>query len=233
MIRRAIRCSFFLFVGALLLLNSNANAQPPIKDAWLWTTLSLDKKLNKKFTLNFDQELRLFDNMSRVNLFFSTVTLDYKLSKAFKFSLAYRFINKNQFDYYSKRHRMYFDAAFKQKIKKNFLFTYRVRLQGQVRDYYSSDNGRMIESYIRNKFDLGYSYKKFTPYVSAEFRYQLTNPRFQVGDSEFNRGRYTGGCEYDFDKKNTLNLYFMLQHDYQTLNYEEDFVYGMQFSHSF
>src|SRR5947207_14910286 len=82
------------------------------EDAWLWNTVSINKQLSRKWSLGVDEELRLFDNMSRVNLFFTNVGVSYKLSKVFKFSLVYRFINKNQDDeYYSERHRLYLDIA--------------------------------------------------------------------------------------------------------------------------
>lgn len=223
---------FRILLFFLLISSSSALAQPPIKDGWFWATLSLDKKINKKITVNLDEELRLFDNWQQVNLFFTNISVDYRTSKHFKFSLAYRFINKNQLEYYSQRHRLYVDASYRQKWN-NFNFIYRLRLQGQVRDLNSSEKGNNIESFMRHKFDLQYSYKKFTPYLSAEFRYQFTNPFFPEGNDEWDRGRYYIGCDYDFNKKNAINLYFMLQHDYNIPFYEEDFVSGIQFMHHF
>jgi len=195
-------------------------------------TLSADKKISKKVTFDFDEELRLFNNMSQVNLFFSNLSVEYKLSKRFRFALAYRFINKNQIDYYSQRHRLYVDASYRNKWN-HFTFVYRLRLQGQVRDLNSSDKGGNVESYMRHKFDLQYSYKKFTPYLATEFRFQFTNPFYPEGNDSWDRGRYYAGCDYDFNHHNTLNLYFMIQHDYNIPFYEEDFTTGIQFTHHF
>ncbi len=228
-----MKCRILFLVTLFLLTTTGAAiAQPPIKDAWLWGTLSLDKKLSKKFTVDLDEELRMFDNMSRVNLFFTNLSLEYKLSKTFHFAVAYRFINKNQDTYYSQRHRVYVDASYRKKWKQ-FTFVYRLRLQGQMRDIHSSDKGYSVETYMRHKFDLQYSYKKFKPYLAAEFRYQFTNPRDPGGDDLWDRGRYYAGCEYDFNKKNELNLYYMIQHDYNIPFYEEDFTTGIQFTHHF
>jgi len=195
-------------------------------------TVSFDKKLGKGFTGNFDQELRLFDNMSRVNLTFSNFSVDYKVSKVFKVSLAYRFILKNQDTYYSKRHRVYADFTLHDKFKKLNL-AYRLRLQGQERDIFSSDKGTTVESYMRHKFTLEYNCRKFTPYVAAEFRFQFYNPHQEVANGQWNRGRYYVGTEYELSKKNVLNGYFMLQRDYNVLFYQADYTWGVQYSHSF
>jgi len=210
----------------------DASAQPPVKDAWLWGTLSLDKKIYKRFTVVFDEELRMFDNWSRVNLLFSNLSLEYKLSKKFRFAVAYRFINKDQDEYYSQRHRLYVDASYRTKWN-DFLFVYRLRLQGQVRNLYSSQKGGYVESYMRHKFDLQYNRKKFTPYLAAEFRFQFTSPFYPEGNDQWDRGRYYAGCDYDFDKDNSINLYFMIQHDYNIPFYQEDYVTGIQYTHHF
>ena len=202
-------------------------------DFWFWSTVSLDKKISQKFGVSFDEELRLFDNASRINLFFTNVGINYKLNKNFKFALVYRFISKNQdIGPYSRRHRLYFDASYRNKWY-NFTYVYRIRFQGQVRDYYSSDKGKYIESYMRHKIDLKYSYKKFTPYLAAEFRFQFTNPHFNEGDDLWDRERFYIGCDYDLTKRSTFGAYFMLQRDMNNERLQHDYVAGIQYGYSF
>ncbi|MEO8086246.1 MAG: DUF2490 domain-containing protein [Bacteroidota bacterium] len=219
----------FLFLTSELL-----SGQKLPEDAWLWNTVSVNKQLSKKWSLGVDEELRLFDNMSRVNLFFTNVGVSYKLNRVFKFSLVYRFNNKNQDgEYYSTRHRLYLDIAYKKKVLRNLAVTYRVRFQGQVRDYFSSDVGKNIESYMRHKFDLSYSYKKYTPYLAAEFRFQISNPSFAEANDLWDRERFYLGCDYDFNKKHALGLYYMIQHDFNNQRAENDFTLGWQYTFSF
>ena len=209
-------------------------AQPLPEDAWLWNTISVNKQLTRKWSVGIDEELRLFDNMSRVNLFFTNAGVTYKLNKAFKFSLVYRLNNKNQDgECYSTRHRLYFDATYKRKLIRNLSLSYRIRFQGQVRDYYSSDDGKDIESYMRHKFDLAYSYGKFTPYLAAEFRFQFTNPGFPEGNDLWDRARYYLGWNYDFNRKHTVGIYYMIQHDFNNLRAENDFTLGWQYTFNF
>jgi hypothetical protein len=215
---------FFL----VLLIYNHSFAEKIPEDAWQWTTVSVDKKITRHWSVGLDEELRLFDNMSRINLFFTNVGVTYKIN-SFKFSLVYRFVNKNQDEYYSKRHRLYFDAAYKYNIKK-FTIAYRLRFQGQVRDYYSSDFGRSIESYSRSKFDFSYDVKKYSPFVAAEFRFQISNPSFHEADKLWDRMRYYAGCTYSFNRMHSVQLYYMFQHDFNNNRLENDFTLGVQYS---
>jgi hypothetical protein len=202
-------------------------------DFWFWSTISVDKKISKKWGASFDEELRLFDNASRINLYFTNVGVNYKLTKNFKFALVYRFINKNRDGQpYSKRHRLLFDTYYKTKWNQ-FGITYRVRFQGQVRDLNSSDKGKYIESYMRHKIDIKYSYKNFIPYIAAEFRFQFTNPHFNEGDDLWDRERFYIGLDYELNKKNTVGAYGMLQRDMNNERLQRDFVLGIQYSYSF
>ena len=117
-------------------------------DFWFWSTVSVDKKISQKWAASFDEELRLFDNASRINLYFTNIGVNYKLTKNFKFALVYRFINKSRDGApYSKRHRLYFDSFYKTKWNQ-FSFTYRIRFQGQVRDVNSSDKGLFFVCFL-------------------------------------------------------------------------------------
>jgi hypothetical protein len=212
------------------LINVPAFSQTIPQDAWLWTTFSLEKKITQKTSVFFEEELRFFDNDSRINLFFSNLGVDYQLNKNFKLSLVYRFINKNQDDaYFSKRHRLYVDFSYKQKLN-DFAIVYRIRFQGQVRDVYSSEYGRVIESYMRHKIDIKYNYKRFTPYVAAEFRFQINNPDFQQADDLWNRMRLYAGSDYKINRQNSVGIYYMIQQDFNNKRIERDFTLGFQYS---
>ena len=213
----------------LILISNNFYGQKLPQDAWLWTTLSVDKKLSHHWGVGLDEELRLFDNMSRINLLFTNVEVSYKIN-SFKFSLVYRFVNKHQDDRpYSKRHRLYFDAAYKYN-KKKFSIMYRLRFQGQVRDYYSSKEGKYIESYSRSKFDFTYDLNKYSPFIAAEFRYQLNNPGFHEADNLWDRMRYYVGCTYSFNRTHSVQVYYMFQHDFNNNRLENDYTLGIQYS---
>lgn len=205
-----------------------------VNDFGVWTTFSLDKKINGKFSANLTEEFRLFQNAQRYNLSYTNVGLSYKLTKAWKFSVVYRFLQKYRDENtISWRHRFYVDAQFKQKYYP-FTFIYRARLQSQVRDFYTSYDGKIPERYWRNKFDLRYELNKsFSPYLAAEFRYQFKNDRNKSANNKFNRGRYYVGCQYQHSESKTFDFFFMHQREFNVNNPERNYIVGVEYAYSF
>ena len=144
---------FFILLSVILCFLYPAISIAQKSDTWQWSTLSIDDKITNKLSLSLEEELRLYDNVSRIYLAYTNFGAVYKINKYVKVSLVYRFLQKSRDDNtYSLRHRFYNDIAFKYKINP-VTFTYRSRLQAQFRDLYSSDEGKVLEKYWRHKFD--------------------------------------------------------------------------------
>lgn len=199
-------------------------------DMQLWTNISLEKKLTKTFSLNFTEEVRFNENISEVGQFFSDLGGTYKISKAWRVSANYRFTNKRQVDNsYSKRHRYYLDLSFKKKFDL-IVFSFRTRFQSQYADIYSSNDGTFPSYYSRNKLSLKLDLnKKYLPYLNAEMFYQLNNPDGNKVDNM----RYSVGLEYEFNKRMGVDLFYMIQQEYNVKNPERDFVVGVGYKYSF
>ena len=81
-------------------------------DAGSWNTFSISYAFNKKLALLFTEELRLKENYSRLNLFYTNVGVEYKVNKYFKTSLVYRWIDKYlENDNFSFRHRLMWEQS--------------------------------------------------------------------------------------------------------------------------
>src|SRR6185503_12138098 len=116
---------FFILFLPFIVVSQNTN------DAGMWNTFSLQKSLNKKLYLTLDQEMRLRENYSRLNLFYTNLGVGFKLNKNFKAELTYRFIQKYQIDNsFSLRHRIMLDLSYKKKFSK-IIFSNRLRYQAE------------------------------------------------------------------------------------------------------
>jgi Protein of unknown function (DUF2490) len=219
-------------VSFLCVVSLISNAQN--NDFGVWTTLSIDKKINNKFGANLTEEFRFFQNAQRLNLTYTNLGVNYKINKSIKIAFVYRFIQKYRDEnYFSWRHRIYFDAQLKQKYYP-FTFVYRARIQSQIRDYYTSEEGKIPERYWRNKFDVRYELgKRFLPYVAAEFRYQFKNDRNLEANNKFNRGRYYLGCQFQYTENKTFDIFFMHQREFNVNNPERNFIAGIEYDFSF
>ena len=223
---------FILFSVGLLLLMLPCSAQQN-NDAGMWATLSIQHPLSKKINFVIDQELRLKENYQRINLFYTNVGIDYKLNKFIKISPTYRAIQKKRLEgTYSYRHRLMLDVTVKKKLKK-FTLSERVRYQAEVQDFNTSKKGKLTEQFLRFKTDLKFtSTEKITPYVSCELRYQIHAPRGDGPryDNSFHRIRNVLGIEYELNKKNSVNVYYLYQTEFNISTPESIYILGIAYT---
>lgn len=215
------KTSFFLLPFAFCLSSFSQE-----KDAGLWTSFSVDKKITQALGVSVSEELRFNENISELGTFFTDAGATYKLNDDLRASANYRFINKRKLDdSYSKRHRYYFDLSYRKKIKK-ITPAIRIRFQSQYADVYSSDDGAIPEWYLRPKISLRYNMKgKWTPYLSSELFYH-----FAV--QEFDNARYTFGMERKISDKLDLDLFFMHQREFNVNRPTYDYIWGIGLTYS-
>ena len=180
-------------------------------DYGLWNEFSLEKDFSKKFSLELQEEFRFDQNLRHFDVFHSSVGANYKPIKPVKLSLAYRFsANQTLENEVSFRHRLAFDASYRFNFQ-NFKFSYRSRIQSEVKNFNSSTNGKTPSWEWRNRLTVEYSIKRFSPFVGAEVYYQI----FDASDTEFNKAwtkkRYRFGLDYRINKRNDIGVYFLLQ----------------------
>ena len=200
-------------------------------DAGLWSTFTLQKNMTKKLVAGFDQEMRLRENYSRLNLFYTNPFITYKLKKGFKVGVAYRFISKYMYQTtsFSFRHRFMFDAMYKHKLSK-LILSYRSRLQAEVRDYSSSPEGKLMEYFWRNKCDVGYEIGKFTPYIGTEIRYQIVDPRNAESNYGWHRARTYAGIDYELNKKHSFGILYLIQQEFDIDDPGTGYILGLEYT---
>lgn len=200
------------------------------EDVGSWFTFSVDKRIVGKLSLNFDQELRLKDNLTTLNLLYTNVGLTYKFNKYFRVAAVYRFIDKHKSDdTYGIRNRFYTDLIFRYKLGK-FGFGYRARLQEEWRKtgYYNS-YGNIPEIFLRNLFKISYKLNdKWSPYVGTELRWQLQDPKLPWGNG-FDRTRFFAGMDYTINDKLSSGAYFLLQKEWNVNDPQTLYIIGLEF----
>jgi Protein of unknown function (DUF2490) len=226
MLRKHLR---FLIFAILIITGSQLSAQH--SDLGNWNTLSFNKDINKKLTLNLDQELRFRNNLTRLNLLYTNVGVTYKINKSVRIAGVYRFIAKyKDDDLWGYRHRLYADLILKHRPGR-FAFVYRSRMQWEWRGAgYSSEYGRVPEIYWRNLFKASYKLNDLvSPYLGTELRVQLQNPRIPYHNG-FDRTRFMGGIDIQLNKISTLGIYYLLQKEWNVIDPETLNIIGLEYS---
>ncbi len=168
-----------------------------------WTSVELNKDLNKKISLSFSPEVR-FTNQFNVDEYFFEAGADYKLCKYLKVGGNYRFLinerEKKSTEYYG---RIALDLKGKYEINK-----LGIHLRTRYCNYseFDSEEDNSAEPYLRYRLKLKYNISKLniTPLVSMELFHQLN-------DNEINKTRTTVGLEYKMGKVSKLGLKYLVQ----------------------
>jgi len=171
--------------------------------------------LNKKWNLGLEQQLRLENNSSEVDEYFTQLEASYKVSKKIKLGGGLRFIrfNDNQGDIqgYENHFRFNLDATYKHKVK-DLDLSYRLRYQNKNNLGLSTSQGDYANQNIRLKVGAEYNIKKWPldPKFSAEIFNHFEKEDDDIG---FTKYRLTFGTDYKIKKVGTLGIFYRYQKD--------------------
>lgn len=223
---------FFLFSTYAFLFGLTIVSAQKVNDAGLWSTFTLQKDISKKITVTLDQEFRLKENYSQLNLFYTNLGISYKLFKGLKIEPSYRYIDKFIRDgNFSYRHRFSTDLVYKNKIE-NVSYSFRIRYQRESKDVLTSSRKWLSEKYLRARFQLEYPVSsKINTFYSCEFRYQIDVPG---NDAEFNnrwhRIRNVVGFDYKINSSHSISMYYLVQNEFDISPRENSYITGIQFT---
>ncbi len=192
-----------------------AFASAQVNDAGLWASINLEKKLSKKVSLQFSEELRFNENITELGAIFSEISGEYRYNKMFSISAGYRFTQRRKVDdSYSIRHRYMINLNVKNKIGQ-FSTNVRVRYQSQFKDVQSSEDGMVPDNYLRTKLSVKYELgKKYTPFISGELFFNVNRPDGILMDNY----RIAAGVDYEFSKRSSVELGYQIDSEIQVAN---------------
>ena len=220
------------FITALLTYCYSINAQQT-SDFETWNALGIQKKLfDNNLTLSLSEELRLKDNSTKMDQFFTEFGIKYKFLEHWTIGAGYRIIRENEGDNEpnSKKNRWNTDLGFKHKIDR-FTLGYRLRYQSKSESAISKDDGDIPIQKLRTRLKVNYNIKnwKWDPYVAAELFWtkQTINvdnyiPSIDEEDIEIagmQKIRLTVGTSKKIKKIGQLNLFYRFEHEFNKYPY--------------
>ena len=203
--RRALSSLF------LVLFFLNVNAQE--KDFGIWYNANFEMELAKNLEFDFWGSVRTYNRASKVEEAFGEMGLGYKISKRFSVGGKYRFTEKIEKDnIFHPRHKWIGEFKAKFDISRTEL-SGRVRFQRQDKTYYEDSNDEIPDYYLRLKLKAVYRTPSFpvNPYASVESFSRV----FEQADYTIEKYRICLGLEYKIGKKNSFDLEYLFQKDYQ------------------
>lgn len=203
-IKRTLLTFIIVSAGAIAFAQEN--------DFGLWYGASAEHKLPGRLKLELSACLRTFDNASKIEQIYLEAGLSYRLNKYIDFEGSYRITrNIEDDDSYHIRHKWFLGAKGSFSAG-DFSFSARIRFQERYKTYFEDEEDKIPDSHIRCRLKTLYDIPSFpvNPYLSAE----VFLPVFGETTRTVDKNRFTAGAEYNFSKKQSVELEYIFQRDY-------------------
>jgi hypothetical protein len=188
-----------------------------VRDMEAWSSVELKYKLNKKWAFGLQEQLRLKEDVSVVDSYFTQLEASYSLTNQFVLGGGFRYIsshdNKGAVQGYDNFLRFQIDAIYKHKIN-DFSFKYRLRYQNKNELGVSVSEGDYASQHIRLKAGIGYNIKgwKLDPKFSAE----IYNHFEKSEENNFNKFRMTVGTDYNLKSYGEIGVFYRMEKQLNT-----------------
>jgi len=186
-----------------------------------WFSVELSGKLTKNLSAEFEEEIRLFQNMGKIDRLLTSPGINYKISKFLKTGVGYAWIYGNDLndEVWRNRHRFYGYVQGKAELGR---FTFSLRERFQTTFY--KEKKQQYRNYLRSKLEVDYDIRGFKgePYLAAEMHNRLNNP----DGNRIENLRYTLGMQYPFSKKLAIDGFLRLNQDINVKNPVNMFIVG-------
>ena len=244
-----------VYVLMMLAMASIMPAQAQSDDFGIWTEVGVEKKINKKLTLDAGAELRTRDDgFGELDRWSVGVGATYKLTGWLKASVGYVFLNDNNHkvndsgkkyaDYWGQRHRFNVSLTASQdfgdltvSLRERWQYTYRP--EKTVKRYSNVDNDDYDFGEYRDEHT--YDGKGSNKWRNRlQLKYKLTkqwrpyvNAGSTVGGSGLDKMRYAVGTEYRLSKQHSFDIRYLYQHVYKDEDEGNRHVLGIGYTYSF
>lgn len=212
-------------------LSAQSGTYYTIRDFQTWSSATLAYKHNKKLKLGIGQELRLENNTSEVDKYFTEGFLKYKIAKPFTLGAELRYIrfndNEGNIQGYENHLRHALNAQFKHEINRlelKYRFQYQSRKELGQTVSINNDPTKKVRLKIAGEYNI--KKWKFDPKLSGEiFRNLGTN-------GDFSKIRGTIGTSYDTKKAGTINVFFRIEKELNELYPLTTHVFGINYQYT-
>jgi len=199
-----------------------------------WSSLNFDFKANKRLSFNLEQQIRLKENSSEIDVYFTELSTNYEFNKHVYAGVGLRFIRKNdntgKIQGYENHGRVNFDLGYKTGFDR---FDIGTRLRFQSKNEWDSDKeeGDFSNNHLRFKTSLAYNIRKskIDPEISAEiFRHYQEDE-----ESEFNKYRLTLGAKYRHKRYGKMGVFYRLEKEINTDEPKLTHILGLKYTYTF
>lgn len=224
----------FFIVFIILFLSHSIKSQSVINDCGTRLSLSAEKKVNDKISVNGKIQARVVENFLLFNRIYFRLGLDYDMNTNLTFNISGNYIqSRGGFYEMSPSYRYSVAATYKRKLTERFSASNKLMWQNTADHIINSDwvkqkNSGVIRDKITLKFKIN---RRGSVYITEELLWQLSGKK----EKYFGRNRVYAGYSYKINAKLTLEPYFIIEQSYNRLSgpQNRNFLYCADLKYSF
>lgn len=199
-----------------------------------WTSIEVEYEPDKKWELGLETQLRLDENSSAIDEYFSQLKVSREIGKDFEVGIGLRYIrendNRGQIQGYENHFRFQIDTKYEHEIG-GFDMEYRLRYTNKnefgLAEEADEDFARQR---LRFKAETEYKIKdwKLDPKFSAE----LFSRFGRDTETEIDQYRLTLGTEYNLKKFGEIRIFYRFENDIENVGTEAFHILGLGYKYT-
>ena len=202
-----VSCFFFYSKG-------HYSQEADTKDVEFWSSVGVQYSVHKDFKIVLKEHLRLKENATTTDTYFTELMLEYELFRDFEIGLGFRHITKNdnqgKKQGYENHFRYNIDLSYKYDFNR-ITVSHRIRYQNKNQLGVNEVEGDLVLQGVRIKSGLKYDIKNtpLTPSFSLEIFNRFTkNDRFRIRNYKTSKYRLTYGLSYKWEKIGKFRVFY-------------------------
>lgn len=234
-----MRNRLFIALAGLFFFSTAINAQEEDnKDFALWNSIGIKYSPIKRLKLGVEQHLRLKEDASETDEYFTEVQAEFEIIKGLEIGGAMRFIRENdnvgKIQGYEKHFRYNIDLGYSLEVVDRLDMSFRLRYQNK-REVDLEDGVEDIPTEtLRFKTAFEYNIRKWPldPSFAVEIFDRKDTESSLFEDSKLSRYRLTFGTSYNLKKFGKFGIYYRYQENTRIDNDFQTQVVGLKYSYS-
>lgn len=219
----------------LLCVSQKAHAQEPgaiREDLQSWNYYELQFRVHKKWQLNFKNQIRLNENLTRFDYSAFNFELEYRAARWLKFYGSYRYNIKNHIrDGWLNRHQIRGTASLRHRIG-DFKFYNRNRIQTGVEDALGESAETNSDLFYRNRTRVKWNFSlRWDVYAFFEAYWRLGAA--PPSEGFFYRKRFSVGTNYVLSSRESLRFFIIYQEQVRRSRPDHRYVFGVGYTRTF
>lgn len=206
----------------------SAQEDPVERDAYFWGYYEFIFELDKKWSLDFKNQVRLNENATRFDYTAVDAGVSYDLTKWLDLNLTYRYNLKNHWsDGWQHSHQLRGNIQFSHGIG-DFKFYNRSRFQTGVEDSFdltAAADDLFYRNRTRVKYDIGSRWDIYA-YFEAYFRMGPPEP----DEGSIYRTRVSAGANFEVNSRESIRFFFVQDEQVRRSRPSQRYFFGFGYT---